>query len=146
MSLKTLLVASYKTQPLISSYHKIQLRHTSSAMSSPIPGKSCPDKSKPGRSKLTAEERNAQLDPLFTSGWTSVEDRDAITKMFSFKNFNEAFGFMTRVAMLAEKMNHHPEWSNVYNKVDVTLTSHDVQGISQRDVRMAKFMDDVIEA
>ena len=65
--------------------------------------------------------------------------------MFSFPNFNEAFGFMTRVAMLAEKMNHHPEWSNVYNKVDVTLISHDVQGLSQRDVRMAKFMNDIVK-
>ena len=65
--------------------------------------------------------------------------------MFSFSNFNEAFGFMTRVAMLAEKMNHHPEWSNVYNKVDVTLISHDVQGLSQRDVRMAKFMNDIVK-
>ena len=65
-------------------------------------------------------------------------------KEYNFKNFNEAFGFMTRVALLAEKMNHHPEWFNVYSKVDVTLTSHDVQGISKRDIRMAKFMDDAV--
>ena len=65
-------------------------------------------------------------------------------KLYTFKNFNEAFGFMTRVALLAEKMNHHPEWYNVYNKVDVTLTSHDIQGLSKRDTRMAKFMDDIV--
>ena len=65
-------------------------------------------------------------------------------KLYTFKNFNEAFGFMARVALLAEKMNHHPEWYNVYNKVDVTLTSHDIQGLSKRDTRMAKFMDDIV--
>merc|ERR1711942_563078 len=105
---------------------------------------SCPDSAKPGRAKLTLEERDELLSPLISAGWSTVESRDAIRKLYTFKSFNEAFGFMSRVALLAEKMNHHPEWHNVYNKVDVTLTSHDVQGISKRDVRMAKFMDDAV--
>jgi len=114
-------------------------------MSASMATKSCPDTNKPGRSKLTLEEREELVTPLLSAGWTPVGDRDALRKLFTFKNFNEAFGFMTRVALLAEKMNHHPEWENVYNKVDVTLTSHDVQGVSKRDVRMAKFMDDIVE-
>ena len=67
--------------------------------------------------KLTEEERNSSLTPLKSKGWSMVEGRDAIYKEFLFTNFNEAFGFMSRVAMQAEKMNHHPEWFNVYNKV-----------------------------
>jgi 4a-hydroxytetrahydrobiopterin dehydratase len=73
--------------------------------------------------------------------WHRVEGRDAITRSFTFKNFSAAFGFMTRVAMLAEKMNHHPEWANVYNRVDVTLTTHDTGGVSERDLKMAQIMD-----
>uniref|UniRef100_A0A0M3HUM5 4a-hydroxytetrahydrobiopterin dehydratase n=2 Tax=Ascaris TaxID=6251 RepID=A0A0M3HUM5_ASCLU len=90
---------------------------------------------------LDTEERKQLLEPLFANGWTMVDGRDAIRKNFQFKNFNEAFAFMVRVALQAEKMDHHPEWFNVYNKVDVTLSSHDVNGLSQRDVKLAKFMD-----
>lgn len=70
-----------------------------------------------------------------------MEGRDAIQKTFQFRDFNEAFGFMTRVALKADKMNHHPEWFNVYNKVDVTLSTHDCQGLSQRDITLATFID-----
>lgn len=73
--------------------------------------------------------------------WRRVPERDAIFREFEFRSFNEAFGFMTRVALQAEKMNHHPEWTNVYNKVAVTLTSHDVQGVTQRDLTLALFME-----
>ena len=72
-----------------------------------------------------------------------VEGRDAIVKDFQFKDFNEAFGFMTRVAIRADKMDHHPEWFNVYNKVTITLSTHDCQGLSERDVRLATFIDQV---
>ena len=72
------------------------------------------------------------------SGWTASEERSAIEKSFKFKNFNEAWGFMTRIALLAEKMDHHPEWFNVYNRVDITLTTHDADGVSHRDIDMAK--------
>jgi 4a-hydroxytetrahydrobiopterin dehydratase len=91
--------------------------------------------------KLTDEDRDAALAPLLESGWHMVEGRDAITKTFVFRNFIEAFGFMTRAALWAEKWNHHPEWSNVYKTVDVTLTSHDVKGLSDRDVKLATKMD-----
>ncbi|EFN68806.1 Pterin-4-alpha-carbinolamine dehydratase 2 [Camponotus floridanus] len=97
----------------------------------------------PSPSKLTPEEREQNLNPLLSSGWTVQSDRDAIYKEFVFKNFNEAFGFMTRVALQAEKMDHHPEWFNVYNKVNITLSSHDVNGLSQRDVKLATFIDKV---
>jgi 4a-hydroxytetrahydrobiopterin dehydratase len=73
--------------------------------------------------------------------WHEVQGRDAIARKFEFKDFNEAFGFMTRVGLLAEKMDHHPEWFNVYNKVDVTLTTHDAGGVTENDVKMAKAMD-----
>lgn len=74
-------------------------------------------------------------------GWSAVEGRDAIKRRFTFKDFNAAFGFMTRVALQADKMDHHPEWSNVYNKVDVVLTTHDANGVTAKDVDLAKFMD-----
>ncbi|XP_072767682.1 probable pterin-4-alpha-carbinolamine dehydratase [Anoplolepis gracilipes] len=95
--------------------------------------------------KLTPEEREQNLNPLLSSGWTVQSDRDAIYKEFVFKNFNEAFGFMTRVALQAEKMDHHPEWFNVYNKVNITLSSHDVNGLSQRDVKLATFINKVAD-
>jgi 4a-hydroxytetrahydrobiopterin dehydratase len=76
-------------------------------------------------------------------GWTAVAARDAIHKEYVFKDFNEAFGFMARVALQAEKLDHHPEWSNVYNKVSVTLTTHDANGVTGRDVALASFMDKV---
>jgi len=91
--------------------------------------------------KLEGTERAEKLNALKEAGWTMVEGRDAIYKEFMFKNYNQAFGFMTRTALLAEKMDHHPEWFNVYNKVQVTLSSHDVSGISERDVKMANFME-----
>ncbi|CAH2045238.1 unnamed protein product, partial [Iphiclides podalirius] len=94
---------------------------------------------------LSAEERDGLLKPLIQDGWKIQSNRDAIEKEFNFKDFNEAFGFMTRVALLAEKMDHHPEWFNVYNKVKVTLSSHDVNGLSKRDVRMATFMDKLVK-
>lgn len=74
-------------------------------------------------------------------GWQPVEGREAIAREFRFADFNAAFGFMTRVALLAEKMDHHPEWFNVYNKVDVTLATHDVGGVTQNDIDMAKAMN-----
>jgi 4a-hydroxytetrahydrobiopterin dehydratase len=87
--------------------------------------------------KLTEDERDTDLPPLFDAGWNLVPGRDAIRKSFRFANFVEAFGWMTRAALLAEKMNHHPEWSNVYNRVDVTLTTHDADGLSKLDVDLA---------
>lgn len=75
------------------------------------------------------------------TNWQLVEGRSAICRQFKFKNFNEAFGFMTRAALVAEKINHHPEWSNVYNSVDVTLSTHDAGGITELDIKLAKAMD-----
>lgn len=89
--------------------------------------------------KLDAKTRTAALDGL--KGWQEVEGRDAITKTFVFADFNVAFGWMARVAMLAEKMDHHPEWSNVYRNVEVTLSTHDVGGLSELDIAMALAMD-----
>jgi len=74
-------------------------------------------------------------------GWSLVEGRSAITRTFTFRNFNEAFGFMSRVALAAEKMDHHPEWSNVYRTVEVTLSTHDAGGITELDVKLARRMD-----
>jgi len=93
--------------------------------------------------KLTAAERAAALQEL--AGWQPVEGRDAIQHSFKFKNFNEAWGFMNRVALMAEKADHHPEWFNVYNRVDILLTTHDCNGLSQRDVTLAKKIDKVAE-
>lgn len=89
--------------------------------------------------KLSDEDRTAALAEL--TDWTLVDGRDAIAKTFTFKNFNEAFGWMSRVAMAAEKMDHHPEWFNVYKTVDVTLSTHSAGGLSSLDVRLAKLMD-----
>jgi 4a-hydroxytetrahydrobiopterin dehydratase len=89
--------------------------------------------------KLDARKRAAALKTL--SKWKAVKGRDAITRSFKFENFNEAFGFMTRAALLADKMDHHPEWFNVYNKVDVTLSTHDAGGVTQNDIDMATAMD-----
>ncbi|ESO10741.1 hypothetical protein HELRODRAFT_167236 [Helobdella robusta] len=91
--------------------------------------------------KLNDEERKDLLTPLLGSGWKVVEGRDAIYKEFFFKNFNQAFGVMSRVAMQAEKMDHHPEWFNVYNKLQVTLSTHDVNGLSKKDITLAKFIE-----
>lgn len=80
---------------------------------------------------------------LLLDGWAAAEGRDAIQKTFTFKNFNEAFGFMAQVAMQAEKLDHHPEWTNVYDRVTVTLTTHDAKGVTERDVSLALFMDQI---
>ena len=91
--------------------------------------------------KLSGEARESALAELTSTGWTLVEGRDAVSKSFKFKSFIEAFGWMTRAALHAEKLNHHPEWFNVYNKVDVTLSTHDVDGLSELDLKLAKRLD-----
>ena len=89
--------------------------------------------------KLIGAARKAAVAEL--KGWTEVEDRDAVRKVFHFGTFGEAWGFMSQVALLAEKMDHHPEWFNVYNRVEVTLTTHDAGGVTARDVTLARAMD-----
>lgn len=91
--------------------------------------------------KLTDPERQESLTPLLETGWSMVEGRDAIEKEFVFKNFVEAFGWMTQAALVAEKLNHHPEWFNVYKTVKVTLSTHDADGLTELDVKLAKHMD-----
>ena len=90
---------------------------------------------------LNEDERKTALEPLLLTGWTVDPKRDAICKAFQFKNFIEAFGFMTRSALWAEKWNHHPEWQNVYNRVEVVLTTHDASGLTALDVKLARKMD-----
>ena len=89
--------------------------------------------------KLTGSARSAALAKL--KGWAEVTGRDAISKKYSFKDFNEAFGFMSRAALVAEKLDHHPEWSNVYKTVDVTLSTHDAGGLTELDIKLAEAMD-----
>jgi len=89
--------------------------------------------------RLEGTDRAAALAAL--DGWSEVEGRDAIRKVFTFKDFSEAFAFMARVALKAEAMDHHPEWFNVYNKVDVTLTTHDADGLSRKDIDLAAAME-----
>ncbi|MGO4908446.1 4a-hydroxytetrahydrobiopterin dehydratase [Pseudorhodobacter sp. W20_MBD10_FR17] len=89
---------------------------------------------------LKLQDRSV-LTPLLASGWALHPTRDAITKTFQFRNFIEAFGFMTRAALWAEKWDHHPEWSNVYKTVRVTLITHDVDGLSDLDIKLATKMD-----
>jgi 4a-hydroxytetrahydrobiopterin dehydratase len=89
--------------------------------------------------KLTGNARQSALAKL--SGWSEVEGRDAISRKFTFKDFSEAFGFMARAAMMAEKLDHHPEWFNVYNKVEVTLATHEAGGVTERDVQLAQEMN-----
>ena len=93
--------------------------------------------------KLSKQERDDLLSPLLAKGWNMVDGRDAICKTFKFRNFIDAFGWMTRVALWAEKWNHHPEWDNVYRTVNVVLSSHDVDGLSLRDIKLANKMDDL---
>ena len=88
---------------------------------------------------LSSEERQAGLKSL--PQWQLVDGRDALTRTFQFKDFNAAFGFMTRAALVAEKLDHHPEWFNVYNKVDVTLSTHDAGGVTELDVKLATAMN-----
>lgn len=87
---------------------------------------------------LGAAAAIAELD-----GWRAVESRDAIAKTFRFADFNAAFGFMTRVALKADQMDHHPEWFNVYDRVEVTLATHDADGVTEKDLALAKFMDEI---
>jgi 4a-hydroxytetrahydrobiopterin dehydratase len=89
--------------------------------------------------KLAGAQRAGALGKL--AGWTEIAGRDAITKKFVFEDFNAAFGFMTRVALVAEKMDHHPEWFNVYKTVDVTLSTHDAGGVTELDIKLAQTMD-----
>ena len=88
--------------------------------------------------KIGAAKALAQL-----SGWTETPGRDAIAKTYKFADFNAAFGFMTRAALKADKMDHHPEWSNVYNKVEIVLSTHDAGGLSEKDVALAKVIDSI---
>lgn len=90
---------------------------------------------------LSDVDRKASLPMLFQTGWEQVDGRDAIAKTFAFKNFIEAFGWMTKVSFWCEKLNHHPEWCNVYRTVQVTLITHDVDGLSSLDIKLAKKMD-----
>jgi 4a-hydroxytetrahydrobiopterin dehydratase len=89
--------------------------------------------------KLNMDARAAALKDL--PEWREVEGREAIARSFRFKDFNQAFSFMARVALLAEKMDHHPEWFNVYNRVEVTLATHDAGGVTEKDIAMARAMD-----
>lgn len=93
--------------------------------------------------QLSQAERADALDGL--PDWDVDEARDAITRTFTFDDFSQAFAFMTQVALLAEKADHHPEWSNVYNRVDVLLTTHDAGGLSERDIDMAQNIDSLVE-
>ena len=91
------------------------------------------------RNRLTEEELKQALSEL--EGWQKIDGREAISKSFKFKDFNAAFGFMTRAALYAEKLDHHPEWFNVYNRVDVTLSTHSENGITELDIRFAYFLN-----
>lgn len=93
--------------------------------------------------QLDENERAAALDAL--GEWDFDDGRDAITRQFLFADFSEAFAFMTRVALLAEQQDHHPEWSNVWNRVDILLTTHDAAGLSARDVKLAKAIDALLD-
>ena len=94
------------------------------------------------RNRLTEEELKQALSEL--EGWQKVDGREAISKSFKFKDFNAAFGFMTRAALYAEKFDHHPEWFNVYNRVDVTLSTHSENGITELDIKLARKMNAIM--
>ncbi len=91
--------------------------------------------------KLSGEARRSALGRL--KGWSELSGRDAISKKFVFADFNQAFGFMTRAALVAEKLDHHPEWFNVYKTVEVTLSTHDAGGVTELDIRLAETMDKI---
>jgi len=91
--------------------------------------------------KLTDTQRRDLIDPLLATGWAMVDGRDAIHKTYIFRNFIDAFGFMTQTAIWAEKLDHHPEWSNVYKTVNVTLITHTVDGLSALDAKLGAKMD-----
>ena len=94
-------------------------------------------------SLLDSEIKQIELKKLQSTGWSIVDGRDAIMKVFLFNDFISAFGFMTKVAIYTEKLNHHPEWFNVYNNVEVTLSTHDCKGLSKLDIELANIMDDI---
>ncbi|WP_315723377.1 MULTISPECIES: 4a-hydroxytetrahydrobiopterin dehydratase [unclassified Bradyrhizobium] len=94
--------------------------------------------------RMSAEARASALRDL--PGWSEVDGREAIARTFTFRDFNEAFGFMTRVALLAEKRDHHPEWRNVYRTVEVVLATHDAGGVTARDIELAKAMNAIAAA
>ncbi|XP_072231037.1 pterin-4-alpha-carbinolamine dehydratase 2-like isoform X1 [Leuresthes tenuis] len=114
-----------------------------SSLRGPPPSRSHSSKMSSDSHWLSPADRDQLVMELRATGWMEVEDRDAIFKELHFKTFNQAFGFMSRVALQAEKMNHHPEWFNVYNKVQITLTTHDCGGLSKQDIKMAKFIDKI---
>lgn len=91
--------------------------------------------------KLTQAERDSDLATLTENGWSLVDNRDAIAKTYQFSNFIAAFGWMTRAALQAEKLDHHPEWFNVYNRVEVVLSTHDAGGLTGLDIKLARAMD-----
>ena len=92
--------------------------------------------------KLTGNARKSALAKL--NGWSEAKDRDAISRTCTFRDFNEAFGFMTRAALVAEKLDHHPEWFNVYKTVDVPLSTHDAGGVTELDIKLAEAMDKLV--
>ena len=92
---------------------------------------------------LTSDERTALLPPLLAAGWALDQGRDAITKHLKFKNFSQAWAAMSRIALLAEAMDHHPEWGNVYNRLDITLTTHSAGGLSDLDMTLARKIDQI---
>ena len=94
--------------------------------------------------KLEGSGRSDALEYFKSNQWVVGEERDAISKSFEFPDFVEAWGFMSKVAIVAEKMNHHPEWFNVYNKVTITLSTHDCSGLSKNDVELANYIDSVV--
>ena len=95
----------------------------------------------PRPQRILLAEALAQL-----PGWSAVDGREAIARSLRFKDFNAAFGFMTRVALVAEKLDHHPEWTNVYGRVEIVLTTHDVGGVTELDLRLARFIDQAAAA
>lgn len=94
--------------------------------------------------KLSEADHKVALAELQVSGWSPVAGRDAIHKTFQFKNFVQAFGWLTQVAIWAEKLNHHPEWSNIYKTVEVTLSTHDADGLTELDIKLARKMDSLM--
>lgn len=91
--------------------------------------------------RLPPADRAQAIETLARSGWAEVPGRDAIRKLFRFRDFSEAWAFMSRAALIAEKLDHHPDWRNVYNRVDVTLTTHDCDGLSDLDLKLARALD-----
>ena len=92
---------------------------------------------------MTPDQRATLLPPLLATGWTLETGRDAITKHLKFKTFSQAWAAMSRIALLAEVMDHHPEWANVYNRLDITLTTHSAKGLSELDIKMASKIDQI---